>query len=629
MIHFFTDPYKDELIYSAIARYHYYTGNLDCKDTLEELFGKRTVIPSLEIGSYLDVLAQNLGSNYNADSIIQNHTIYPFYSPFLPKDRKEELLEEIKHSDGSGLYTKLGMVAGSICKKEGIYYCPCCAKKDIDDYGEAYIHREHQLQGVFICPQDGAELKKYSVDKTNSSRIEFIRLDKKLLDLRDIRAIDDKNYDKLYKISRDAYYLLQADLEDVSKDMILEKYKNMLYGKGLTTTSKRVKQRKLYEEFIGFYGEEFLKYMESSIDNDDEYNWLRVITRDLSRTVHPIRHVLMINFLCGDMETFLKDIKTKFNPFGDGPWPCLNRASDHYRRNKVRDLKITEDYKTRVPVGTFTCECGFVYSRRGPDKSYDDRYKVGRIKSFGVVWENKLREYLKEEKYGLRELARLMNCDPKTILKFKDIFSQEGIKNDKPIEEKEQSNNFIEEYKNNLLQCIESNPQATRTEIRELCKKEYTYLYRQDKEWLYSNLPEKTVKINENRVVDWDVRDDEILKKVKNAYIELLNDDNPIRISKSSIGKVSGVIAALEKNLDKLPKTKAYLDKVIETTEEFQVRRCKNIIDEKTKNDEEIKLWELKRAAGIRDVAFEKIKNEILDYINEKERWGNYGKGSS
>lgn len=83
------------------------------------------------------------------------------------KARKEELLEEIKYSDGSGLYTKLGMVAGSICKKERIYYCPCCAKKDIDDYGEAYIHREHQLQGVFVCPHDVAELKKYSVDKTN------------------------------------------------------------------------------------------------------------------------------------------------------------------------------------------------------------------------------------------------------------------------------------------------------------------------------------------------------------------------------------------------------------------------------------------------------------------------------
>lgn len=615
MIHFFTDPYKDELIYSAIARYHYYTGNLDCKDTLEEMFGKRTIIPSLEIGSNIKDLVKNLGDKYSSDFIIQYHTIFPFYSPFLPEERKQELLEEIKYDDGIGVYTKLGMVSGSICKKEGIYYCPCCAKKDIDENGEAYIHREHQLQGVFICPHDGVELKKYPVDKTNSSRIEFIRLDKKLLDLKDIRIIDDKNYEKLYKISKYAYYLLKTNLEDISKDMILEKYKNMLYEKGLTTTSKRVKQRELYDEFISFYGEEFLKHLESEIDNYDEYNWLRVITRNLSRTVHPIRHILLINFLCEDMETFFSGIKTKYNPFGKGPWPCLNRVSDHYRRNKARDLKITEDYKTRVPVGTFSCECGFIYSRKGPDKVVEDRYKIGRIKNFGWVWENKLKEYLKEEKYGLRELARLMNCDPKTIAKFKDILSKEDADKVKTIDEKDDTNNLVEEYKCNLLQCISLNPRATRTEIRELCKKEYIYLYRQDKEWLYGNLPSKTVRINENKVVDWDERDSETLKLIKKAYIELLNKEKPIRISKSSIGKTSGVTVTLDKNLDKLPKTKDYLDKVVETIEEFQIRRCKGIINNKIGNKEHIKLWQIQRLAGIRSVEFKKLEKEILKYI--------------
>lgn len=58
MLPFFTSPYPNELLYSAIARYHFYSGNLDCNDTLEELFGRRCVIPSVEIGSYLSVLAE-------------------------------------------------------------------------------------------------------------------------------------------------------------------------------------------------------------------------------------------------------------------------------------------------------------------------------------------------------------------------------------------------------------------------------------------------------------------------------------------------------------------------------------------------------------------------------------------
>ena len=627
MVHFFTDPYKDELIYSAIARYHYYTGNIDCKDTLEEIFGKRSIIPSLEIGSNIDTLSRTLGDKYTSDYIIKKHTVYPFYSPFLPKGRKEELIEEIKYRDGSGLYTKLGIVAGSICKKEGIYYCSCCSEKEMKNYGETYIHREHQLQGVYVCPHDGEELKKYPISRINSSRIEFIRLDKKLLDLSKVRLLDDGYYDKLFGISKDAYYLLQVNLDNVSKEKILEKYKNLLYEKGLATSSKGIKQRELYEEFISFYGKEFLAAMESSIDNDYEYNWLRTITRKVKRTVHPIRHLLLINFLQGDIEEFFKDINKQYNPFRQGPWPCLNKVAEHYKKNVVKDLKITEDYKTRLPVGTFTCSCGFVYSRKGPDKVDDDKYKIGRIKSFGRVWEAKLKVYLKEEKYGLRELARRMFCDPKTILKF-DVLLQLNYfeDNSNTIEHKEKVNtsDMVQVYREYILKTKAMNPAATKTEIRNLCKKEYTYLYRYDKKWINNNLPLKTKCINHNKIVDWNTRDNDLIALIKIKYEEMLNKEIPIRITKSSIGKALGILTTLEKNLNKLPETEKYLNEIIENVEEFRIRRCKKIISNKIDTGESIKIWEIQRIAGIRSEDFERIKAKVLGYIDSQSNRGIY-----
>ncbi|KEI94811.1 TnsD family Tn7-like transposition protein [Clostridium botulinum] len=632
MIHFFTDPYKDELICSAISRYHYYTGNIDYKDTLEELFGKRSIVPSLEIGSNIDTLSKNLGDRYTAENIIKKHTIFTYYSPFLPKDRKVELIKEIAYRDGNGIYAKLGMVAGSICKKNKIYYCPCCAKNEIEKYGEPYIHREHQLQGIYICPHDGVELKKYSVDKSNSSRIEFIRLDKKLLDLRNITVVDSRYYDKLYKISKNAYYLLQTDLDNISKEKVLEKYKNLLYEKGLTTSSKRVKQRELYKEFISFYSKDFLAKIESSVNNDDEYNWLRVITRNLKRTAHPMRHLLLINFLEDDVEKFFKDINKQFNPFGKEPWPCLNSAADHYKQNVVTDLKITEDYKIKVPVGTFTCKCGFVYSRKGPDKTEQDKCKIGRIKKFGVVWENKLKVCLKKGKYRLRELARIMNCDPKTVIKFDKLFginyfnSSSKIvgKGKKPI-----NSDVMEIYKLNILKAMKTNLTLSRTEIREMCKKEYIYLYRMDKEWLFSVLPQKVKKDDHRKKVDWDKRDKEILELIKVKHKKLLNKEVPIRITKSSIGKAAGVLVTLEKNINNLPKTEKYLNEIIETVQDFQIRRCKKITDDKFKNEENIKLWQIQRIAGIRTKDFEKIKVEILEYINMKDGRDKYGQSSN
>ncbi len=67
---------------------------------------------------------------------------------------------------------------------------------------------------------------------------------------------------------------------------------------------------------------------------------------------------------------------------------------------------------------------------------------------------------------------------------------------------------------------------------------------------------------------------------------------------------------------------------IVETVEEFQLRRCIDIIDKKAAEDE-LKLWQLKRIAGIREKDFEKIKDKILTYLSEKEGRGLYGKGNS
>ena len=110
MLTFFTNPYLNGLLYSAIARYHFYSGNLDCKDTLEELFGSRCVIPSVEIGSYFSVLAEKLGLRYSVESLLANHTIYPYHALFLSKARKQQTLQDVL-KDGQALYTRLGIVA--------------------------------------------------------------------------------------------------------------------------------------------------------------------------------------------------------------------------------------------------------------------------------------------------------------------------------------------------------------------------------------------------------------------------------------------------------------------------------------------------------------------------------------
>lgn len=623
MLTFFTDPYPDELLYSACARYHYYIGNIDYKDTLEELFGKRSIIPNFYMGCYLDYLCKQLGCKYSAEDLIWKHTIFPYYAPFLPDSRKKELIEEMKYDTGGALYTKLGMVAGSICQKDGIYYCYECAKKDVEQYGETYIHREHQLQGILVCPHHGVYLQKYKIEQRDKSRLEFIRLNEKYLNNDNIACSMRDVKPTVHQIAVLAYKLLQSDMNVIDKDKVSKAYKSFLAKRGLTSTNGRVRQQDLYTVFMKFYHKEILELMESSIDNDDEYNWLRVATRSLKRTTHPIRHLLLMNFLVGDTEKFFSEIKEQYNPFGKGPWPCLNKVANHYRQEVILNIDITSDYKTRLPVGTFRCSCGFIYSRKGPDKAYENRYKIGRIKVFGHEWDEKLKENLKATTWSLRGIAKKMCCDPMTILK-KDI--ELGIyafhPEDKEILQNKKCKNTeddkkLESYKEIIIETIKDNHLLTRTQIRTLVEKEYMYLYRRDKKWLLEQLPNRIRARGTTESVDWKKRDAEIMSLVQEKHKELLARDRLVRITKSLVGKELGFSALLEKKYERLLHTMQYLEQISETIEEFQVRRCKIIIDRLKQENKPIKLWQIQRQARIRTNSFNNIKVEIEKYINE------------
>ena len=507
MIHFFTDPYKDELLYSTIARYHYYSGNTDCKDTIEECFGRRSLIPTFEIGGRLDYLSRELGGSYTAKSLINNNTILPYYYPFIDLKSRNEVLDYVKANGSNAIYTKLGIIAGSICKKNYIYYCPICARRDIDRYGETYIHREHQLQGIILCPHDGSYLKEYSIRKLDLSRIEYIRLENELLDL-EPSAVNMSHYDRHLKLAKDAYFLITHNLDNVNKNTIWDKYRRLIYNKGLATQNGTVKQGKLYEKFIAYYGEDFLKSLDSSIDFYNDYNWLKVITRKSERSSHPLRHLLLIDFLCGDIEGF------------------------------------------------FTTNISIVN---------------------------------------------------KKVVKTEKVYHQEDANDIK-----------LNSCKDAILEEFKANKDINRTKLRELHKKEYMYIYRYDKEWLFNNLPSKSKSNSNNLRVDWVNRDQEYLELIKVRYEELLNNEVHLRITIGNLAKPLGLLSNLEKKIAKLPKTKEFLEEISESTKEFQLRRCKATIDKMLNEEQEIKLWKVQRIAAIRSRQFEELKDDLIKYIESK-----------
>ncbi|WP_052255581.1 TnsD family Tn7-like transposition protein [Salinicoccus sp. YB14-2] len=613
MLPFFTDPYPDELIYSAIARYHFYSGNIDYKDTLEEVFLSRSVIPSVEIGSHFNAVTLQIGNHYSVEKLLAKYTIYTFYAPFLSRKRQLEILQDVQ-GDGKGLYTRLGMVAGSICKKDGLYYCPLCAEKDIEKYGETYIHREHQLQGIDLCAHHYLRLKKYPIDLTKQSRIEFIRFEEKQMDFSTLQEVAQPNYfDIQVELARMTNQLLNSEIELFSREDVFQKYRLLLRERNLITTSNHVRQKELFVNFQAKFPKGFLEKYESALNEEDEYNWLKVLTRNMKRHVHPFRHLLFLYFLDQNIESFLQ-VREDAGPFGKGPWPCLNKAANHYKQLVINDVTITRDYKSVNPIGTFECSCGFIYARRGPDQSKEDKYCIGRVKAFGDTWNKKLHFLAKgKENLSTRAIAEILGVDSKTVKKY--------LSKDAPKEKVQSKVNsaLLQQYRQQLLEGIKKYPNDSRTKIRERFKKEYAYLYRHDRDWLFKKLPSKYRQISVNEIVDWPSRDDKYCKLIKRLYEELMVLEKPVRITKSLIGKRLGISSKLEKYLHKLPKTKKLLNKVTESVPEFQIRRCCKIIDRMLQEREPVALWKVQRMGAVKSHHFQEIKPHLEAYIHMKQ----------
>ena len=609
MIPFFPRIYKDELIYSVISRYHNYSGNVSITQTTNDLFGeKKYIIPDLTTD--LESLFRNV-RYFSIESInewISNHTLYNYYTNFNTDAVKVSVKEYMIKGNGENkLHYLTGQVASTVKEPRYFKYCPKCWKEDKEKYGETYWRTYHQLPSVFVCLEHTSFLEESSEyfrqmgSQFANPNIDFCSLNKK----KDEEELSKVNPHLLFSMAKESYKITTNNY-NVKLDKLHGIYRVILRDIGYIKVNGQINQIKLREDFIRFFGPEFLILMQSLPSGIDGECWLRAITRKPRKSFHPVRHLLLIHFLGESVDTIYQYHNTSYNPFGIGPYLCLNAAAEHYLKPVITVLKVTTCSDTKKPVGTFHCLCGFVYSRRGPDVTTEDKLKIGRIKEFGDTWFEKLHHLINQEKLSYRACANILKVDTKTVIKYGKSKGEPKIK----------VNSEKDEVKNLWLELRSKYPESSRTQLRKINSSLYMRIYRHDKEWLLENSPEKVEKGNNVKRVNWHERDLQILEEVKLAVKELRSSNKPTRLTLSKIGVTIRRLSLLEKKLEKLPLTKQYIDDVSESIEEFQKRRIKWSIEQLDLED--LSHWRIKREAGIRPSFYSKLDHEIHLNIETK-----------
>lgn len=574
MIGFFPDPYPDELLYSACARYTERVKYINKQSVKEEIFGG-TVSSSIvdfptRLQSLLEALADN---NYSVEEFINKNTLLPFFEPFLPESRAQIVRREMAFSDTNNIAARLGIRVKQILSPDYLRFCPLCAENDRQVYGETYWHRIHQLTGILVCPKHLCFLENSLLRWGRKSSASFQTAEEFIVPV-EPRHINSENKDHqiLLKIAQDAEWLLLQKNLCLGTKVLQQRYFNVLLKQGFAYYNGNLKRRKFIQACDDYFSPELFE-MVGRLSRKD--NWLSALTRSekIRVTFHPIRHLLLMTFLGLTAKEFFTSF-VEYEPFVKPPYPCLNKAAEHYLEMRIKQCKVfdnlsKDDDKKGRPLAVFHCDCGFIYQRIGPDKSEEDKFTYSLVREYGHVWENKLTELWADLSISNVETGRRLGISQSAVgrhairldlpMNTENTRSLQGhLRHRNPNKSLSQ---MRDDYRNKWLEVIKNNPDKTRRELMYANISLYLWLKRNDADWYEQHLPVVKKFGKKDEKLDWKKIDKKLARKVKKVCDEIMNIETfPVRVSITEIIRRVGNKKWIEKRHLRLSQTSRIID---------------------------------------------------------------------
>lgn len=579
-----------------------------------DLLGDRHATAVIDLPVHLEHLASVLPPNqiYSVDSLIGRHTLFSFYTSFISPKRREQIIEIMR----SGSRVSAHLVAGNnrclIRRPDRLRFCPVCAEEDRKRFGETYWRRVHQLPGVEACPGHLTFLENSSLSVLYRRYEALYVPAEQTIGVKsaNVRPLDreDKSHQVLVRLASDAAWLLDQNLTH-DNESLRAGYRTLLIDRGLMSRSGLMQTQKLMQAFSDIYPHTLLAAPRCEVDAKSDNNWVTLLLSDRKkgRSHHPLRHLLLIQFLGYTAESFFAHCQKQqtvapviqAEPFGTGPYLCLNPACRFFHQPVIEEIIIKRNERTYgLPVGFFTCSCGFSYARRGPDRSPADQLRYDQVKAYGTVWTASLVEMWADQKISIRAIARQLRRHYQFIInkaislglpyprdarrkKLAILGSDGGKKSVKgrllssPTEQQDEKQRLTMLYREQLLSAIRQQPEATRSKLSKSVRMAYRWLWGYDREWLEQQLPPRRESSWAACQVDWAGRDARLVRRAAAALKG--SSEKPVRVVKREIARYLGEYRQLNssKCLARLPLTVAALSEAVETRTDFALRRIR------------------------------------------------------
>lgn len=298
MLGYFPAPYYDELLYSAIARYALHTGMAgNQKAVIREVFSSSTAAAIPDLPSHLNALVKNLQFVWPtyASELIGTYTLAPIYLPFLSPQQTTKIVQSMRSNSGGSIHTRTGIAASAIKQPLYFRYCPECMKEQLEEYGEHYWRRSHQLPGIDFCPRHLSILENSSIHFHPKEKHLFVAA----ADVQLKSSFKRREVTRIESVLRARYeeLLRSLQLKGFGVNRWTMFYRNIAGELGLMQNSRvdhQEIQQLLKKTWCGtVYQENF--------QDSTESNWLRNLFRKHRKSFHPLQHLLVTTALLPDL----------------------------------------------------------------------------------------------------------------------------------------------------------------------------------------------------------------------------------------------------------------------------------------------------------------------------------------
>ncbi len=404
-MNYFTSIYNEECLYSIKARllrdslYNqtsgaglYYLGRFKVNSTDIELPGG--------IGDLYSETAHFV--NWTINGIINNNTLFPFYRAFISASKHDDILSMMTKSQ-INVHLAVGLNVNRTNRCRYPMYCAICSQLDIQEYGEPFFRRVHQIPNIQICPDHDCFLSRYEPPIQQLKGFNYYFLDS-------IKVNNATTIFNTCQVLKEVVNELNTLVSNYSFNYKQIPYTEIFSSKGYFVNGKLLR-KEVNEEFVKFYQDVRNGYLKQRIL--ESYSWVGDLILNPERVLNPFQHVLFNRFV-SSLDARLSPKKE--HPFGAGPWPCFNKVCNFYLKLTIEQISVVYRKSNNRFVGTFTCMCGQTYIK-SYQKSESGNKEQFSIIERGELWLGELDKCLKVG-MSVLEIARKLGTNNSVINKY-------------------------------------------------------------------------------------------------------------------------------------------------------------------------------------------------------------------